>query len=245
MSSSIVTYTSVYSDSEPWRFQWVSDIEPQSPKAAPQAPPSPDYVPGPKNPPSPDYIPGTEYPEYLVPYDDEDDPKEDPADYPDDDDDDDDEEEEEEESSKEHLAPADPTPPRSPQTRIRPHTPLSPSNKAIIAEFASAPTPPSPPPFPLSPLSSLLPRIPSPPLHISLTYAEAPLGYRASMFQWIAASPLLVPSPSLLLPSSDHRDDIPESVMLLRKRARFTTLASGFEVGESSTAAAARQTGMH
>ncbi|GKF55446.1 hypothetical protein Tco_0165786, partial [Tanacetum coccineum] len=63
---------------------------------------------------------------------------------------------------------------------------------------------PSPPPSPLSSLSSLLLRIPSPPLllpplHTSLTYASAPLGYRAAMVQ--------------------------------------------FEVGESLTAVAARQTG--
>ncbi|GJW25058.1 hypothetical protein Tco_0038869 [Tanacetum coccineum] len=44
MSSLTVTYTSVYSDSEPWRFQWVSDAEPLSLKTAPQAPPSPNYV---------------------------------------------------------------------------------------------------------------------------------------------------------------------------------------------------------
>nr|GEZ95711.1 hypothetical protein [Tanacetum cinerariifolium] len=31
----------------------------------PEAPPSPDYIPGPETPPSPDYIPGPEYPEYL------------------------------------------------------------------------------------------------------------------------------------------------------------------------------------
>nr|GEU54408.1 hypothetical protein [Tanacetum cinerariifolium] len=31
----------------------------------PEAPPSPDYIPGPEAPPSPDYIPGPEYPEYL------------------------------------------------------------------------------------------------------------------------------------------------------------------------------------
>nr|GEZ35246.1 hypothetical protein [Tanacetum cinerariifolium] len=31
-----------------------------------QAPPSPDYVPGPEHPPSPDYVPEPEYPEYLV-----------------------------------------------------------------------------------------------------------------------------------------------------------------------------------
>nr|GEY01401.1 hypothetical protein [Tanacetum cinerariifolium] len=58
----------------------------------------------------------------------------------------------------------------------------------LIAEYASAPTPPSPPPYPLTPLSSPLPQIhspplpvPSPPTHTSLTYAEAPLGYRAAM----------------------------------------------------------------
>ncbi|GJV46317.1 hypothetical protein Tco_1430853 [Tanacetum coccineum] len=85
----IVTYTSVYTDSEPWRFQWVFDDELEAPDAAPwslrQAPPSPDYVPGPKHPPSSDYMPGPEepeqapfslnyvpepkYPEYLAPSD--------------------------------------------------------------------------------------------------------------------------------------------------------------------------------
>nr|GFA82730.1 hypothetical protein [Tanacetum cinerariifolium] len=33
----------------------------------PEARPSPDYIPGPEAPPSPDYIPGPEYPEYLPP----------------------------------------------------------------------------------------------------------------------------------------------------------------------------------
>nr|GEU88615.1 retrovirus-related Pol polyprotein from transposon TNT 1-94 [Tanacetum cinerariifolium] len=35
-----------------------------------EAPPSPDYIPGPEAPPSLDYIPGPEYPEYLPPADD-------------------------------------------------------------------------------------------------------------------------------------------------------------------------------
>ncbi|GJX76062.1 hypothetical protein Tco_0322873 [Tanacetum coccineum] len=108
MSSLTVTYTSVYSDSEPWRFQWVSDDELEAPEEALQflkhAPPSPNYVPGPEHPPSPDYVPGPEYPEYLE--DPEGDLKEDPADRGDDDDDDDDKEDEEED---EHLAPADST----------------------------------------------------------------------------------------------------------------------------------------
>ncbi|GKG44379.1 hypothetical protein Tco_0485817, partial [Tanacetum coccineum] len=38
MSSSIVTYTFVYTDSEPWRFQWVSDDELEAPEVAPQSP---------------------------------------------------------------------------------------------------------------------------------------------------------------------------------------------------------------
>ncbi|GKA38740.1 hypothetical protein Tco_0731291 [Tanacetum coccineum] len=66
---STVTYTSVYTNSEPWRFQWVFDDEPEAPEedpyveAALQAlPPSPDYVHGPEHPPSPDYVPGPEYP---------------------------------------------------------------------------------------------------------------------------------------------------------------------------------------
>ncbi|GJX93619.1 hypothetical protein Tco_0348205 [Tanacetum coccineum] len=89
MSSLTVTYTPVYTNSEPWRFQWVSDNELEALEVAPQspgqAPPSLDYVPGPEHPPSPDYVlgpeepeqaplsldyvPEPEYPEYLVPSD--------------------------------------------------------------------------------------------------------------------------------------------------------------------------------
>nr|GEV85467.1 hypothetical protein [Tanacetum cinerariifolium] len=66
---------------------WVSDDELEAPEESPQfleqAPPSPDYVPGPEHPPSQDYIPGpenlpspdyvlgAEYPQHLVPSDDE------------------------------------------------------------------------------------------------------------------------------------------------------------------------------
>ncbi|GKE47882.1 hypothetical protein Tco_1479140, partial [Tanacetum coccineum] len=96
-ASSAVTYTSVYTDSEPGRVFWGADEELSdggSPRVIiygydglpmqPVAPPSPDYMPGPKHPPSPDYVPGPkhppspvevsyvselEYPEYLVPSD--------------------------------------------------------------------------------------------------------------------------------------------------------------------------------
>ncbi|GJZ94251.1 putative reverse transcriptase domain-containing protein [Tanacetum coccineum] len=246
--------------------EWVSDDEPQSPEAAPQlpeqAPPSLDYVSGPEHPPSPDYVPGPEYPEYVAPADEEiptedqplpadaspaalspgyvadsdpeEDPEEDPADYLADGGDD-------EERRR--------SPPRLMMMMRRRRASVS--TKALIAEFASAPTPPSP----LSPWSSPLPQIPSPPLpvlspplplpspptHTSLTYADAPLGYKAAMIRSRAASPPPVPSPPLLLPSTTHRDDIPEADMPLQKRARFSTPASGFKVGESSIAAAARQ----
>nr|GEY29438.1 hypothetical protein [Tanacetum cinerariifolium] len=93
-ASSTVTYTSVYTDSEPWRYYREDPAETGSTGVIvyrydghlmqPVAPPSPDYVPGPEHPPSLDYMPGPEhppspveipyvteleYPEYLVPSD--------------------------------------------------------------------------------------------------------------------------------------------------------------------------------
>nr|GEU41319.1 hypothetical protein [Tanacetum cinerariifolium] len=204
MSSSTVAYTSVYSDYEPWRFQWVSDAGLQSLEAAPhspkQAPPSPNY-PLPAN-----ASPTALSPGYVADSDPEEGPEEDPIDYPADRGYDEEEEasEEDEDADEEHLAPANstaatpPLTPRSPRTnilfsqtrlhrerktvRLQPH--MAASTEALIAKFASAPTPPLPPPSPLSPWSSSLPHIPSPPLplpspptHTSLTYVDAPLGY--------------------------------------------------------------------
>ncbi|GJZ51830.1 hypothetical protein Tco_0606345 [Tanacetum coccineum] len=76
-ASSAVTYTSVYTDSEPGRVFWGADEEPV-------APPSPDYIPGPEEPQTPpvpqdederepmfiqphdpDYVPEPIYPEYI------------------------------------------------------------------------------------------------------------------------------------------------------------------------------------
>ncbi|GJR76795.1 putative reverse transcriptase domain-containing protein [Tanacetum coccineum] len=53
----------------------------------------------------------------------------------------------------------------------------------------------------------------------------------------------MIPSPPLPLPSPDRREVIPEADMPSRKRARFTILSHRFKIRESSTAAAARQTG--
>ncbi|GKD13341.1 hypothetical protein Tco_1197748 [Tanacetum coccineum] len=140
-----VTYTEVSSP-----FEGLSDIGspraddheylelpgmPEDPyvEAALQAPPSPDYVPGPEEPeqvpPSPDYVPGPEHagdeisdPEANPKEDDDEDPEEDPVDYLADRGDDGDDEEgsseddedndmnieaNDEEEEEEHLAPAD------------------------------------------------------------------------------------------------------------------------------------------
>nr|GEX79490.1 hypothetical protein [Tanacetum cinerariifolium] len=93
--SSVVTYTSVYTDSEPWRYYGEDSAKTGPPRVIVYeydglpiqsvAPPSPDYVPGPKHPPSPNYVSGLEhppspieipyvpepeYPEYLALFDD-------------------------------------------------------------------------------------------------------------------------------------------------------------------------------
>nr|GEZ52394.1 hypothetical protein [Tanacetum cinerariifolium] len=94
--SSAVTYMSVYTDYEPWRYYREESAETRPPRVIvygydglhmqPVAPPSLDYVPGPEHPSSPDYVPipehppspveipyapEPEYPEYLEPSDDE------------------------------------------------------------------------------------------------------------------------------------------------------------------------------
>nr|GEX13941.1 putative reverse transcriptase domain-containing protein [Tanacetum cinerariifolium] len=132
LSSSTVTYTSIFTDFEPWRFQWVSDDKLEALDAAPQsprqAPPSPDYVPGPEHPPLPNYVPGPEEPEqaslspdyvpeslmalspgYVADLDSEEDPEEDLVEYladgrddaDDESSDDDDDKKEEEEEKQE------------------------------------------------------------------------------------------------------------------------------------------------
>nr|GEU91927.1 hypothetical protein [Tanacetum cinerariifolium] len=95
-ASFTVTYTSVYTDSKPWRYYREDSAETGPPGVIVYrynglhiqlvAPPSPDYIPRPEHPPSPDYVPGPEhppspmeipyvaepeYPEYLAPSDDE------------------------------------------------------------------------------------------------------------------------------------------------------------------------------
>nr|GEV48265.1 putative reverse transcriptase domain-containing protein [Tanacetum cinerariifolium] len=117
-ASSVVTYTSIYTDSEPWRYYGEDSAETGPPRVIvygydglpmqPVAPPSPDYIPGPKHPPSPDYVPGPEHPpstieipyepepeyHYVADSDQEEDLKEDPEDNQEPFEEDDEEEEE-------------------------------------------------------------------------------------------------------------------------------------------------------
>nr|GEV17116.1 hypothetical protein [Tanacetum cinerariifolium] len=70
-ASFAVTYTSVYTNSEPWKYYGEESAETGSPRVIiygydglpmqPVAPPSPDYVPRPEHPPSPDYVPGPKH----------------------------------------------------------------------------------------------------------------------------------------------------------------------------------------
>nr|GEV95339.1 putative reverse transcriptase domain-containing protein [Tanacetum cinerariifolium] len=85
-ASSTVTYTSVYTDTEPGRVYWEANEELSD--RGPEHLPSPNYVPSPEHPPLPveiPYMPEPEYPELCDSDPDEDpeeDPEEDHADYP-------------------------------------------------------------------------------------------------------------------------------------------------------------------
>nr|GEY58295.1 hypothetical protein [Tanacetum cinerariifolium] len=204
-----------------------------------KAPPSPDYIPGPEAPPSPYYIPGPEYPEHLPPADDvfpakeqplpavvsptaegDDDVDDDGDDLLEDDDDDEDEDEssDSEEEKEEHLAPTEgetvATPP--------------PSTYRVTAKISIRPHIPMS--FPSKSKVERLLAIPTPPLS-----PVSPTSYPLPPF--LMPLPIITPlppPPPFILPCT--RADMP-----LWKKARFTTPTGGYEVGESSVAAAARQ----
>nr|GEV06694.1 hypothetical protein [Tanacetum cinerariifolium] len=83
--------------------------------------------------------------------------------------------------------------------------------------------------------------IPTPPLS-----PVSPTSYPLPPF--LMSLPIFTPLPTssfslpLSLPSTSGSESIPEADIPLWKRARFTTPTGGYEVGESSVAAAARQT---
>nr|GFC92014.1 hypothetical protein [Tanacetum cinerariifolium] len=113
---------------------------------------------------------------------------------------------------------------RKARKTVRPEPPMSASMEASIARQAALLSPPLPIPSPPLPLPS--------PLTTSPTDTGAPLGYRAAGIRMRA-----------LLSSTSPRTDILEADMPPQKKACLTAPTPGFEIGESSTAGAARQPG--
>ncbi|GJU06732.1 hypothetical protein Tco_1123162 [Tanacetum coccineum] len=201
--------------------------------------------------------------------DDEEEEEEEPSGY-DADDEDEDEDEEEEEEEK-HPAPADSVPPVHRMTArisIRAEPSISLPPREEVERLLALTTPP---PSPLTPLSSPLPQISSPPLPVPPPIPILPpslptsptyqLRYQAVMIRLRVETPFtshtppsgtppLLPipapisSPPILLPFIDRRADRPEVCLPPRKRLCFTQ-GPGYEVGDSSFAAAARLTRGH
>nr|GEV62052.1 putative reverse transcriptase domain-containing protein [Tanacetum cinerariifolium] len=230
-----------------------------------KAPPSPDYIPRPEAPPSLDYIPGPEYPEYLPPANDvlpaeeqllpaaispstespgyitdsepEMEPEEEDGDdekseegsieYPtsrgdDDADDDGDDLSEDDADDEDKEESSDSEQEEEEHLALTIHTlalhsfiPAS-EDSDQTEPFEEGKTAATPPLFGNPPRSRTPPLLPIP-----LPTSSFPL--------------------PLLLPSTSGSESVPEADMTLRKRARFTTPTGGYEVGESSVAAATRQ----
>nr|GEV54644.1 reverse transcriptase domain-containing protein [Tanacetum cinerariifolium] len=147
---------------------------------------------------------------------------------------------------------------------VRPHIPMPFRSESKVERLLAIPRPPlslvSPTSYPLPPILMPLPIFTSlpPPPHIILPHTRASmvLMRSATPSTFILAprsrtpsigTPLMLPIPlptslfplPLLLPSTFGSESIPGADMPLRKRARFTNPTGGYEVGESSIAAAA------
>nr|GEV78138.1 hypothetical protein [Tanacetum cinerariifolium] len=241
-----------------------------------QAPPSPDYIPGPEEPehapPSPDYIPGPEHADDEIEESSEDD-----------EDDDMDIEADEEEEEEEHPAPADSvviaptaanqapsaketepfetdefaaTPPphpayrRTARTSIPAPVPMPAWTDSEVVRLLAISSPTSITIIPLvftTPSDSFSTTTPilSPPSPV-LSPAPPPspirsLGYRAAMIR-LRDEAASTSSPPLQLPSASRREDRLEVTLPPRKRLNIA-LGPRYEIGESSSAAAARPAG--
>ncbi|GJW30735.1 hypothetical protein Tco_0047610 [Tanacetum coccineum] len=228
-ASSAVTYTSVYTDSEPGRVFWGADEEISdggSPRVIvlgydglpmqPVAPSSPDYIPGPEEPQTP-LVPQDEderEPMFIQPHDPDYVPE--PI-YP--------EyiplEDEHEFSAEEQPLPPVVSPTVTVQA-VRISIILPP--EVEVERLLAMPTPP-----------------PSPPISLSPPSAGERLARIASTQALVDAVTAALPSPPLppslyIPPPVDHRDNITESEWPPRKRSCLFALGSRYEVRESSTA---------
>nr|GFB18407.1 hypothetical protein [Tanacetum cinerariifolium] len=221
-----------------------------------QAPPSPDYIPGPEEPeqapPSPDYVPGPEHADYGIDDDDED-PEEDPVDHPADggddgddeegssDDDEDDDMDIEADEEEEHPAPADSVVVASTTTDQAP----SAEETEPFKTDESATTPPPHHAYRMTTRISIPAPVPMPAWSDSeivrlLAMSSLPA---SPLSPWSSPPPQIPfpPLPPILSPPSPVEDK-PEVSLPPRKRLGIT-FGPGYEVGESSSAAAARPAG--
>ncbi|GJW22347.1 hypothetical protein Tco_0032969 [Tanacetum coccineum] len=206
---------------------------------------------------SPGYITKSDPEEDLK--EDDEDPEADPADYPNNRDDDDeeeepfgdnadndeeDEDEDEEEKEEDHLALADSVLPPACRTTarmsIRDQTPIPFPSAAEVDRFLAISTLP---PSPLTSYSSPLPhlhhyqasvammRAAAPSTYILVSQSETPLSGTPPLLP----IPLPTSSPSLLLPSTDCRADVPKVTLPTGKRLCISPNPR-FEVGECSSA---------
>nr|GEZ41067.1 hypothetical protein [Tanacetum cinerariifolium] len=148
---------------------------------------------------------------------------------------------------------------------VQPHILMPSRSESEVERLHVIPTPPlspvSPTSYPLPlflmPLHIFTP-LPPPPIILPRTRASMALMRSAAPSAFILAprsrtppigTPPLLPIPlptsslplPLLLPSTYGSESTPEADIPLRKKSRFTTSTGGYEVGESSIAAAARQ----
>ncbi|GJT87418.1 putative reverse transcriptase domain-containing protein [Tanacetum coccineum] len=228
----------------------------------PQSPPLLDF----EEPEEDDKDPEEDPADYPADRDDDEEEEEEPSG-----DDADDEDEDEDEEEEEHPAPADSVPPVHRMTArisIRDEPSISLPPREEVERLLALTTP-----SPLTPLSSPLPQIPFPLLPASPPASVLPaslaassirlLGYRAAMIRLRAEAastshslPLPPPiilshtrpvapssgTPPLHLLSTDHREDRPEVCLPPQKRL-CSTQGPRYEIGESSSAAAARPIG--
>ncbi|GJV13683.1 hypothetical protein Tco_1355224 [Tanacetum coccineum] len=262
-ATSDVTYTSVYTDSEPGRAFWGADDEETPPVPQDRRMSVPMFIQAH----DPDYVPEPIYPEYIPLEDDhefpaeeqplppidsptaespgyvtESDPEEDPEEYEDD----------EPEDGPPIILPPSTDIAIGARITVRPQTSISLPPEAEVERLLTMTTPSPSPPISLSPPSAgeRLARYTAPPAHSPplppssgcLTQIQT-LRIASTQALIDAVTTALPPPslpplpPSLSIPSPvDRRDDIPESEQPPRKRLHLSTLGSRYEVGESSTA---------
>nr|GEW22961.1 hypothetical protein [Tanacetum cinerariifolium] len=265
--SSAVTYMSVYTDSEPWRYYGEDSAEIGPPRVIiygydglpiqPVATPSPDYVPGLEHPSSPDYLapfddeahledqplhadasPIAASPDYVADSDPKEDPEDDQANYPADGGDGDDEPFDDDDTDDEDRE-EEPFEDEKEEEHLAPADPLA----IPIVDPIVRPEPPM-----SASMEACIARhaaLPLPPLLIP----SLPLPFPSPLttIPTDTGAPLGYRASGIrmraLLLSTSYRTDIPEADLPPRKRACLTTPALGFEIGESSAAGVARQPG--